>query len=141
MYNSSLTQKTLESFHSYEKVAACICENELENKFSEKLLGLFEHLDIAVELENENFLMPALLPISDLQHLPSTVPLLFYFKTAVPMGLYCAVIVHLLSIRVPGNRWQITSECGNLFKLFQIRKRLWSRFEFKGSPCRATELH
>ena len=119
LYNSSLTQKTLESFHSYEKVAACICENELENKFSEKLLGLFEHLDIAVELENENFLMPALLPISDLQHLPSTVPLLFYFKTAVPMGLYCAVIVHLLSICV---RWQITSECGNYSNYFKLER-------------------
>ena len=121
LYNSSLTQKTLESFDSYKKVAA-VCENESEKKFSEKLLGLFEHLDIAVELESKNFLMPALLPVSDLQHLPSTVPLLFHFKTAVPMGLYCAVIVYLLSIRVPGNRWQITSKYGNYSNYFNLER-------------------
>ena len=122
LYNSFLSQETLESFDSYEKVAARICENESERKFSEKLLGLFEHLDIAVELENKNFLMPALLPVSDLQQLPNTIPLLFYFKTAVPMGLYCAVIVHLLSIRVPGNRWRITSEYGNYSNYFNLER-------------------
>ena len=119
-YNGFLSQETLKSFHSYKKVAD-ICENESEKNFSEKLLGLFEHLDIAVEL-NKNFLMPALLPVSDLQHLPSTVPLLFYFKTAVPMGLYCAVIVHLLSMRVHRNRWQITSECGNFSNYFNLER-------------------
>ena len=124
LYNSFLSQKTLESFHSYKKVAD-ICENESDKKFSKKLFGLFQHLDIAVELENENFLMPALLPVSDLQHLPSTkntVPLLFYFKTAVPMGLYCAVIVHLLSIRAPGNKWRITSKCGNYSNYFNLER-------------------
>ena len=122
LYNSFLSQETLESFDSYEKVAARICENESERKFSEKLLGLFEHLDIAVELENKNFLMPALLPVSDLQQLPNTIPLLFYFKTAVPMGLYCAVIVHLPSMHVPGNRWRITSECGNFSNYFNLER-------------------
>ena len=122
LYNSFLSQETLESFNSYKKVAAHICENELEKKFSEKLLGLFEHLDIAIELENENFLMPALLPVSNLQHLPSTVPLLFYFKSAVPMGLYCAVIVHLLSIPVSGNKWRITSEYGNFSNYFNLER-------------------
>ena len=122
LYNSFLSQETLESFDSYKKVAARICENDLEKKFSEKLLGLFEHLEIAVELENKNFLMPALLPVSDLQHLPSTVPLLFYFRTAVPMGLYCAVIVHLLSIRAPGNKWRITSKCGNYSNYFNLER-------------------
>ena len=123
-YNGFLSQKTLELLKSYKEVAD-ICEKELEKKFSEKLLGLFEHLDIAVELENKNFLMPALLPVSDLQHLPSTkstVPLLFYFKTAVPMGLYCAVIVHLPSMHVPGNRWRITSECGNFSNYFNLER-------------------
>ena len=121
LYNGSLTQKILESFDSYKKVAD-ICENESEKKFSENLLGLFEHLDIAVKLENENFLMPALLPVSDLQQLPSTVPLLFYFKTAVPMGLYCAVIVHLLSIHVPENEWRITSKNRNFSNYFNLQR-------------------
>ena len=120
-YNSSLTQKTLELFDSYKKVAD-IWKNESEKKFSEKLLGLFEHLDIAVKLENEKFLMPALLPVSNLQKPPSTVPLVFYFKTTVPMGLYCAVIVHLLLIRVPGNRWRITSKYGNYSNYFNLER-------------------
>ena len=123
-YNGFLSQETLKSFNSYKKVAD-ICENESEKKFSEKLLGLFEHLDIAVELENENFLMPALLPVSDLRQLPSTkstVPLVFYFKTAVPMGLYCAVIVYLLLIRAPGNKWRITSEYGNYSNYFNLER-------------------
>ena len=120
-YKGFLSQERLESFNSYKK-GTDICENELEKKFSEKLLGLFEHLDIAVELENKNFLMPALLPVSDLQHLPSTVPLVFYFKATVPMGLYCAVIVYLLSIRAPGNRWRITSECGNFSNYFNLER-------------------
>ena len=121
LYNSFLSQETLESFDSYEKVAAHICENESERKFSEKLLGLFEHLDIAVELENKNFLMPALLPVSDLQQLPNTIPLVFYFKTAVPMGLYCAVIVHL-SICVPENEWRITSKRSNFSNYFNLER-------------------
>ena len=119
-YNGFLSQERLESFNSYKKVAD-ICGNKPEKKFSEKLLGLFEHLDIAVKLENKNFLMPALLPVSDLQQLHSTGPLLFYFKTAVPMGLYCAVIVHL-SIRVPENEWRIISECGNFSNYFNLQK-------------------
>ena len=121
-YNGFLSQETLKSLKSYKKVAAQICESESENNFSEKFLGLIEHLDIAVELENENFLMPALLPVSDLQQLPSTIPLLFYFKTAVPMGLYCAVIVHLLSICVPGNKWRITSKYGNYSNYFNLER-------------------
>ena len=119
-YNGFLSQERLESFNSYKNVAD-ICGNKLEKKFSEKLFGLFEHLDIAVKLENKKFLMPALLPVSDLQQLPSTVPLLFYFATAVPMGLYCAVIVHL-SIRAPENEWRITSECGNFSNYFNLQR-------------------
>ena len=119
-YNGFLSQERLESFNSYKNVAD-ICGNKLEKKFSEKLFGLFEHLDIAAKLENKKFLMPALLPVSDLQQLPSTVPLLFYFKTAVPMGLYCAVVVHL-SICVPENEWRITSECGNFSNYFNLER-------------------
>ena len=119
-YNGFLSQERLESFNSYKNVAD-ICGNKLEKKFSEKLFGLFEHLDIAAKLENKIFLMPALLPVSDLQHLPSTIPLLFYFKTAVPMGLYCAVIVHL-SICVSENEWRITSKCGNFSNYFNLQR-------------------
>ena len=119
-YNGFLSQERLESFKSYKNVAD-ICGNKSEKKFSEKLFGLFEHLDIAAKLENKKFLMPALLPVSDLQQLHSTVPLLFYFKTAVPMGLYCAVIVHL-SIRVPENEWRITSKCSNFSNYFNLQR-------------------
>uniref|UniRef100_A0A1X7T9M1 Uncharacterized protein n=1 Tax=Amphimedon queenslandica TaxID=400682 RepID=A0A1X7T9M1_AMPQE len=78
--------------------------NEICEEFSDfdmKLLGLFEYLLIATKLpEKDTFFMPALLPIkdvSDINPYPNTTPLLLYFENAIPMGLFCAVIVHLLS--------------------------------------------
>ena len=78
--------------------------NKIFQEFSDfdaKLLGLFEHLLIATKLpEKEAFFMPALLPVkdvSDANPYPNTTPLLLYLENAIPMGLFCAVIVHLLS--------------------------------------------
>ncbi|XP_019862069.1 PREDICTED: uncharacterized protein LOC109590612 [Amphimedon queenslandica] len=64
--------------------------------------------------------MPALLPIRDLSNInpyPSTTPLLLYFESAIPMGLFCAVIVHLLShTKSP---WKVVEESNfsNFFSL------------------------
>ena len=119
-----LSIATLKSCQSFTKIA-----NALGNDFSTSLLGLFEHLKIAAKLPEGEFLMPALLPVgnvSDTQFLPEkiqdTIPLLFYFNTAVPMGLYCAVIVHLLSDPVPP--WTIISESehGNFSNYFTLER-------------------
>ncbi|XP_019855405.1 PREDICTED: uncharacterized protein LOC109584196 [Amphimedon queenslandica] len=68
--------------------------------------------------------MPALLPLIDISDTEvatlKTTPLLFYFKDrAVPMGLFCAVIVHLLS-----DSWRITSRQGNYSNFFTLQKTM-----------------
>ena len=121
---SYLSIATLKSCQSFTKITKA-----LGNDFSTNLLGLFEHLKIAAKLPEREFLMPALLPVgnvSDTQFLPKkiqdTVPLLFYFDIAVPMGLYCAVIVHLLSD--PDSPWTIISESehGNFSNYFTLER-------------------
>ena len=115
---SYLSMKNLKSCESFMKIASFVKSID----FSSKLMGLFEHLKIAAKLPEGDFLMPALLPVrnvSDTEYIPNTLPLLFYFKTAVPMGLYCTVIVHLLSDS-KGGKWRIISRndcCSNYFTL------------------------
>ena len=87
------------------------CLNILKSfpQFVEKLLAIFQHLLIAVKVENseDQFFIPALLPVcdtTDINPFPeSTIPpMLFYFKKGLPMGLFCSIIVHLLS-----HKWSI----------------------------------
>ena len=87
------------------------CSNILKSfpHFVEKLLAIFEHLLIAVKVENneDQFFIPALLPICDTTDIipfreSSIPPMLFYFKKGLPMGLFCSIIVHLLS-----GKWSI----------------------------------
>ena len=71
--------------------------------FSAEVLKIFQYLLIATELPDNKFFMPALLPLIDLSeinpvHDSTSCPLLFYFEKSVPIGLFCAMIVHLLSI-------------------------------------------
>ena len=82
------------------------CSNILKSfpHFVEKLLAIFKHLLIAVKVENneDHFFIPALLPVcdtTDINPFPeSTIPpMLFYFKKGLPIGLFCSIIVHLLS--------------------------------------------
>ena len=120
-----LSIEILESCDSVVKITSSLNSKD----FSRKLLGLFEHLKIAAKLSEERkFLMPALLPvrnISDRELLPNTIPLLFYFNNAVPMGLFCAVIVHLLSSdSVSANTWRITSSGDNFSNFFTLQKNI-----------------
>ncbi|XP_019861776.1 PREDICTED: uncharacterized protein LOC109590295 [Amphimedon queenslandica] len=93
------------------------------SNFDKKLLGLFEYLLIAAQLdlpENDTFFMPALLPIMDVSNInpyPNTTPLLLHFESAIPMGLFCAVIVHLLSHKE--SPWKVVEESNfsNFFNL------------------------
>ena len=87
------------------------CSNILKSfpHFTEKLLAIFQHLLIAVKVRNneDQFFIPALLPVcdtTDINPFPeSTIPpMLFYFKKGLPMGLFCSIIVHLLS-----RKWSI----------------------------------
>ena len=104
---------------------------KIENipNLSTKLLDLFKHLKIAAQLdEDENkdtLVMPALLPIKDLSDdkalsITAQPPLLFYFNNAVPMGLFCAVMVHLLANKK--KEWRITYEDHNFSNYFTLEK-------------------
>ncbi|XP_019853531.1 PREDICTED: uncharacterized protein LOC100634942 [Amphimedon queenslandica] len=64
-----------------------------------KLLNLFLELSIATLIDDKYFI-PALLPVRDVTDVnpyKDREPLLFYFKKATPMGLFCSVVTHLLS--------------------------------------------
>ena len=82
-------------------------------QFEEKLLKLFQELLIAALLPSNEYFIPALLPLKDVRNIPfydvsnagSLPPLLFRFEAAVPMGHFCAVIVHLLSH--PLVKWEL----------------------------------
>ena len=108
------------------KTASSRCDqiSKLFPGFEMKLLGLFEYLLIAAKMPDEGcFLMPALLPIkdvSDVNPFPNTIPLLLYFKNTVPMGLFCAAIVHLLSIKE--SPWIIVEQ-SNFSNYFTLRHR------------------
>ena len=87
------------------------CKNP---QFEEKLLKLFQELLIAAPLSPYEYFIPALLPLKVDTHVPHVPadpfpPLLFCFKDAVPMGLFCAVIVHLLSCH-PRVKWELISD-------------------------------
>uniref|UniRef100_A0A1X7U0K3 Uncharacterized protein n=1 Tax=Amphimedon queenslandica TaxID=400682 RepID=A0A1X7U0K3_AMPQE len=103
---------------------SCNKISEAFSDFDAKLLGLFEYLLIATKLpEKESFFMPALLPIkdvSDINPYPNTTPLLFYFENASPMGLFCAVIVHLLSEKKAS--WKVIEE-SNFSNYFTLQCR------------------
>ncbi|XP_019862402.1 PREDICTED: uncharacterized protein LOC109591029 [Amphimedon queenslandica] len=100
------------------------------------LLGLFVHLKIAALIQtgesdqtNEEdavFLMPALLPVKDVSDAStfSKTPLLYYFNDEpVPMGLFCAVIVQLLSYP-DDEKWHIITKEHNFSNFFTIQKKI-----------------
>ena len=90
--------------------------------FEKKLFGLFKDLLIAAQLPDGRFLMPALLPIrsvSTIEPFPNTVPLLLYFEKAVPIGLFCAVIVHLVCRK--DYPWEVVDTEHNFSNYFKLQ--------------------
>ena len=75
--------------------------------FKNHLLNIFTHLLLAKKLPdnkppNDKYFMPSLLPLIDpLKAVPfscsGSTPLLFHFENGAPVGLFCAMIVNLLS--------------------------------------------
>ena len=69
------------------------------------LMKVFVHLLIAAKLPNGKYFMPGLLPLidpsearADLLENSNNIPLQFYFKNGAPIGLFCSMIVNLLSL-------------------------------------------
>ena len=117
------------------------CSNILKSfpDFVDKLLAIFKYLLIAVKVENneDQFFIPALLPVcdtTDINPFPeSTIPpMLFYFKKGLPMGLFCSIIVHLLS-----RKWSIIRKQNVLnysnFMIIQPLKRI-GKFAIMETP-------
>ena len=100
------------------------CFNDISKLFANfdgKLLGLFENLLIAAQLPGGHLLMPALLPIKEVSGInpfSTTIPLLLYFEKALPIGLFCAVIVRLLSCE--DCPWTIVDAQANYSNYFQL---------------------
>uniref|UniRef100_A0A1X7TJB8 Death domain-containing protein n=1 Tax=Amphimedon queenslandica TaxID=400682 RepID=A0A1X7TJB8_AMPQE len=110
VYNTHLNRKDKDSIikgiiskSKFEE----ICENQLDcikkelkvDDIAMKLLNLFVELSIATPIDDEYFI-PALLPVRDVTDITpykDREPLLFYFKKATPMGLFCSVVTCLLS--------------------------------------------
>ena len=86
-------------FKNFEK-----CKKILDffPNFSSELLQIFQHLLIATEMPEDKFFMPALLPLTDPSCATSSnkFSLMYYFDKGVPLGLFCAMIVNLLLLRV-----------------------------------------
>ena len=90
----------------------CVKVAQMFHGFEAKLLKLFQELLIAAPLPEEGqYFMPALLPVKDVTNadepFSNTTPLLYYFRDAVPMGLFCAVIAQLLSSKNSKLQWYI----------------------------------
>ena len=94
-------------FKNFEK-----CKKILDffPNFSQELLNIFQHLLIATKMPEEKakempevkFFMPAILPLTDPSCATSSYKfsLVYYFDIGVPLGLFCAMIVNLLLLRV-----------------------------------------
>ena len=108
------------------------CANISSNfpTFSSEMLKIFQHLLIATELPDNKFFMPALLPLIDPSevnpvHNSTSCPLLFYFKKGAPIGLFCAMIVHLLSITRRGRSlWVIDESESKIYSNFITLRKI-----------------
>ena len=120
-----LSVATLKSCKAVQAIAEGVCDKDY-SICSEKILELFQYVNITAKISEGQFFMPAILPVgnvSDPRNLPTTIPLCFYSNNCrVPMGSFCAVVIHLLSADAE-NRWQIiTSDDGNFSNFFILRK-------------------
>ena len=128
-----LAKEGIASVDFIRKRKACSSILKSFPHFVNKLLAIFQHLDIAVKVKNneDHFLIPALLPVcntSDINPFPesTTDPMLFYFKKGLPMGLFCSIIVHLLS-----GKWSIIRRRNELnYSNFMIIEHLNMKGEF-----------
>ncbi|XP_019852134.1 PREDICTED: uncharacterized protein LOC109582028 [Amphimedon queenslandica] len=123
----SLSVEILKSSDAFKVIAKQLFNDDYDICFK-KLIALFQYLKIAAEEREEGqFVMPALLPLQDVNTIklpfPQTKssPLLFYFKNAVPMGFFCAIIVHLLS---ESNPWKIFSEEGSFSNFCTLQQKI-----------------
>ena len=101
-------EEHFKKFHEISK-AVINLKSEEAIDFKSHLFSTFGHLLLAIKLPNskppiDKYFMPALLPLTDPSNaipfeLSSNTRLLVYFRNGVPVGLFCAMIVKLLSTK------------------------------------------
>uniref|UniRef100_A0A1X7U742 Uncharacterized protein n=1 Tax=Amphimedon queenslandica TaxID=400682 RepID=A0A1X7U742_AMPQE len=112
-----------------------ICKEQLDPiteklkvaNISTKLLKLFLELSIATPIDDKYFI-PALLPVRDVTDINpynDCEPLLFYFKKATPMGLFCSVVTRLLSM--PCYEIASTKINSNFSNFIKMNRESWYR--------------
>ena len=99
----------LKKFHEISKEVINFNSEEAID-FKLHFFKIVTHLLLAIKLpdsctSNDEYFMPALLPLTDPSNaIPSELsgksPLLFYFRNGAPVGLFCAMIVNLLSTKL-----------------------------------------
>ena len=102
-------EEHFKKFHDISKAVTDLKSEEAID-FKSHLFSIFTHLLLAVKLPNskppnDKYFMPALLPLTDPSNaIPfessTNTALLFYFRNGAPVGLFCAMIVNLLSTKV-----------------------------------------
>ena len=101
-------QKAILSFGASKKLFDKSCSPVLKVVLTcDKALKIFQKLLIAAKIDEDNFFIPALLPVQDIHEArpqgESLVPLVFLFSdNCTPSGLFCAVVVKLLS-----SNWEV----------------------------------
>ena len=140
----------LKTFHEISKEVISFDSKEAID-FKSDLFKIFTHLLLAVKLPNskppnDEYFMPALLPLTDPSNAisfesSSKSSLLFYFRNGAPVGLFCAMIVNLLTPKLNNKfMWSLDtnstskmysncivlySECGLLGRVHLIESSDW----------------
>ena len=109
-------KKHFKKFHEISEAVTNL-ESEEAIDFISHLFEIFTHLLLATELPdskppNDRYFMPALLPLTDPSnaipfHSSHSTPLLFSFTNGAPVGLFCAMIVNLLSTELNKFVWSL----------------------------------
>ena len=107
-------KKHFKKFHEISEAVTNL-ESEEDIDFRSHLFRIFTHLLLATKLPdskppNDRYFMPALLPLTDPSNaIPfessHSTPLLIYFTNGAPVGLFCAMIVNLLSTKTKLNKF------------------------------------
>ena len=133
----------LKKFHEISKEVINFNSEEAID-FKSHLFSIFAHLLLAIKLPdskppNDKYFMPALLPLTD----PSkAIPfessintqLIFYFRNGTPVGLFCAMIVNLLSTKL-SNKFLWSLDTKFTFKMYSNYIVLRSEYGLLGRVC------
>ena len=117
-----------EHFKKFHEISKAVTDLKSEEAidFKSHLFSIFTHLLLAIKLpdsepSNDKYFMPALLPLTDPSNVfpfesSTNTALLFYFRNGAPVGLFCAMIVNLLSTKVNNKSlWSLDKSTSKIY--------------------------